>query len=89
MLTGPSAKRFSAFAAAINRVREANLQNGLLWLLRSFLDAQRKRVEIEDGISVVHQHRYASPGRYIASVERTNERGESAVARLVIEVVGH
>ena len=35
----------------------------------------------------VTQHRYTKPGHYIARVERANERGETAVARLVIEVV--
>ena len=40
----------------------------------------------KDGYAVT-QHRYAKPGHYIARVERTNERGETAVARLVIEVV--
>lgn len=40
----------------------------------------------KDGYSVT-QHRYAKPGHYIARVERTNERGEIAVARLVVEVV--
>jgi len=39
----------------------------------------------KDGYAVT-QHRYARPGHYIARVERTNERGETAVARLVIEV---
>jgi hypothetical protein len=31
-------------------------------------------------------HRYAKPGRYLASVRRMNERGEVAVARLEILV---
>jgi hypothetical protein len=39
----------------------------------------------KDGYAVT-QHRYEKPGHYIARVERTNERGETAVARLVIEV---
>jgi len=39
----------------------------------------------KDGYAVT-QHRYEKPGYYIARVERTNERGETAVARLVIEV---
>jgi len=34
----------------------------------------------------VTQHRYTKAGKYIARVERSNERGETAVARLVIEV---
>src|SRR5207245_2964300 len=55
VLAAPAAKRFSALAAAINSVREANLQDGFLGLLRSFLDAQWKGVEIQDGISIVHQ----------------------------------
>ena len=40
----------------------------------------------KDGYAVT-QHRYEKPGHYIARVERTNERGETAVARLVIEVI--
>ena len=39
----------------------------------------------KDGYAVT-QHRYARPGHYIARVERRNERGEMAVARLAIEV---
>jgi len=38
-------------------------------------------------VNAVTQHRYARPGQYIARVERSNERGETAVARLVIELV--
>jgi PKD repeat protein len=40
----------------------------------------------KDGYAVT-QHRYAKAGNYVARVERSNERGETAVARLVIEVV--
>jgi murein DD-endopeptidase MepM/ murein hydrolase activator NlpD len=40
----------------------------------------------KDGYAVT-QHRYEKPGHYIARVERTNERGETAVARLVVEVI--
>jgi hypothetical protein len=40
----------------------------------------------KDGYAVA-QHRDAKPGYYIARVERTNERGETAVARLVIQVI--
>jgi hypothetical protein len=40
----------------------------------------------KDGHAVT-QHRYARSGHYVARVERTNERGETAVARPVIEVV--
>jgi hypothetical protein len=39
----------------------------------------------KDGYAVT-QHRYARPGHYIARVERSNEREETAVARLAIEV---
>ena len=39
----------------------------------------------KDGYAVT-QHRYTKAGKYIARVERSNERGETAVARLVIEV---
>jgi hypothetical protein len=39
----------------------------------------------KDGYAVT-QHRYAKPGNYIARVERTNDSGEIAVARLVIDV---
>jgi murein DD-endopeptidase MepM/ murein hydrolase activator NlpD len=39
----------------------------------------------KDGYAVT-QHRYAKAGRYIARVQRSNERGETAVARLVIDV---
>ena len=39
----------------------------------------------KDGYAIT-EHRYAKPGQYIARVERTNDRGETAVARLVIEV---
>lgn len=41
-----------------------------------------------DGYAVT-QHRFARPGRYFVRVERSNERGETAVARLVIEVGEH
>lgn len=34
----------------------------------------------------VTEHRYAKPGHYIARVDHTNVKGETAVARLVIEV---
>jgi len=39
----------------------------------------------KDGYAVT-QHCYTKAGKYIARVERSNERGETAVARLVIEV---
>lgn len=39
----------------------------------------------KDGYAVT-QHRYTKPGHYIARVERSNEREETAVARLAIEV---
>jgi hypothetical protein len=39
----------------------------------------------KDGYAVT-QHRYVTAGEYIARVERTNERGETAVARLAVEV---
>lgn len=40
----------------------------------------------KDGYAIT-QHRYAKPGHYIARVERTNERGETAVARLPFEIL--
>jgi murein DD-endopeptidase MepM/ murein hydrolase activator NlpD len=39
----------------------------------------------KDGYAVT-QHRYAKPGNYIAHVEHINDRGEKAVARLVVQV---
>jgi len=39
----------------------------------------------KDGYALT-QHRYSKVGKYIVRVERSNERGETAVARLVIEV---
>jgi murein DD-endopeptidase MepM/ murein hydrolase activator NlpD len=39
----------------------------------------------KDGYAIT-EHRYLKPGEYIARVERTNDRGETAVARLVIEI---
>ncbi|MBI2950192.1 MAG: PKD domain-containing protein, partial [Verrucomicrobia bacterium] len=41
----------------------------------------------EDGYAVT-QHRFAKPGHYLVSVERTNERGHKAVARLQVIVEG-
>jgi murein DD-endopeptidase MepM/ murein hydrolase activator NlpD len=40
----------------------------------------------KDGYAVT-EHRYAKPGHYVARVDRSNGRGENAVARLVIEVL--
>lgn len=42
-------------------------------------------VHAEDGYAVA-VHRYARPGRYIASVEHTGGRGARAVARLAVDV---
>ena len=39
----------------------------------------------KDGFAVT-THRFARPGTYLVRVERSNERGEPAVARLVVEV---
>jgi len=39
----------------------------------------------KDGYAAT-QHRYAKAGNYVARVEHANERGETAVARLVIEI---
>ena len=36
----------------------------------------------------VTQHRYSKAGHYLVRVERSNERGEKAVARLLVEVAG-
>src|SRR5262245_27663689 len=62
MLAGPTAKRFAAFATAIDRVGETNLQDSFLRLLRSFLYAQGERMEVQDRISFVHQ----SAGRNVS-----------------------
>src|SRR5262245_25975150 len=55
MLAAPTTEGFATLAPAIDCVGETNLQYGVLWLFWSFFDAQRKRVEIEDGISAMHQ----------------------------------
>src|SRR5215467_3330534 len=55
MLARPAAKRFAAFAAAIDCIGEANLQARFLWLFGSFLDAQWERVKIQERISIVNQ----------------------------------
>jgi murein DD-endopeptidase MepM/ murein hydrolase activator NlpD len=39
----------------------------------------------KDGYATT-QHSYPKPGQYITRVERTNERGETAIARLVVAV---
>ncbi len=39
----------------------------------------------KDGYAVT-QHRFVKPGRYLVSVERANERGETAVAHLDVQV---
>ena len=39
----------------------------------------------KDGFAIT-EHRFAKPGIYLVRVERANERGERAVARLVVEV---
>ena len=55
MFARPAAEGFAAFAATVDGVGEANLQDGFLRLLRRFLDAQWERVEIQYRISLVHQ----------------------------------
>lgn len=42
-------------------------------------------VHAKDGYAVT-EHRYERPGRYFARVERSNERGEKAVAHLIMDV---
>jgi len=39
----------------------------------------------KDGYAIT-THRYAKPGRYMVSVSRTNDRGETATARLHIVI---
>jgi murein DD-endopeptidase MepM/ murein hydrolase activator NlpD len=39
----------------------------------------------KDGYAVT-EHRYEKPGRYLARVERVNERGDKAVGRVLVEV---
>lgn len=39
----------------------------------------------KDGYAIT-THRFAKPGTYLVSVERTNERGEKAITRLAVEV---
>lgn len=39
----------------------------------------------KDGFAVT-EHRFAKPGDYIVRVERANERGEKAIARLWLTV---
>ena len=39
----------------------------------------------KEGFAVT-THRFARPGTYLVRVERANERGEQAVARLIVEV---
>jgi len=55
VVASPAAKRFAALALAVEAVGKPELQNRLHWFLRRFHDAQWKRVEIQQRISIVHE----------------------------------
>jgi murein DD-endopeptidase MepM/ murein hydrolase activator NlpD len=45
-------------------------------------------VHAKDGYAVT-EHRYDRPGRYLARVERSNQRGEKAIGHVLVEVQDH
>lgn len=51
----PAAEGGSAFAAIVNAIAEAELEDGFLRFVRSFLYAKGEGVEIENWIAVVHE----------------------------------
>jgi murein DD-endopeptidase MepM/ murein hydrolase activator NlpD len=49
------------------------------------MDTASPNMQAKDGYAVT-QHRYEQPGQYFVRVERTNDRGETAIGHLIVKV---